>query len=176
MSSHSAADSTKPITAQPPAESYTAPSAVDSSVRGMPVIPEDRPWIPTSYGEQKYVRLNLQTGEWVLFARIQPDQQVAYHKHHGGLNLYVLEGELNFVDENWSAGPGTYVFEPPGNTHVELSERGVLMLVWSQGPLEFLNADNTPAEVRDCLAWKSEIEEFHRTTGTPMPAPPGYFF
>jgi redox-sensitive bicupin YhaK (pirin superfamily) len=164
------------ITAVPPTESRTAPSVVDPEVRGFPVIPDDRPWIPTSYGEQKYLRLNLTTGEWVLFTRIQPDQQVAYHKHHGGLNLYVLEGELNFVDEEWIAGPGTYVFEPPGNTHVELSEKGVLMLVWSQGPLEFLNADNTPAEVRDPIAWKAEIEEFHRSTGTPMPPDPGYFF
>ena len=89
-----------------------------------------------------------------------------YHKHHGGLNLYVLEGELNFVDEDWVAGPGTYVFEPPGNTHVELSDRGVLMLAWSQGPLEFLNPDNTPVEVRDCVAWKAEIEAYHRDRGS----------
>ena len=164
------------ITRLPPGQTRRVPSAVDPHLRGVPVIPEDRPWIPTSYGEQKYLRLNLTTGEWVLFARIRPDEQVAYHKHHGGLNLYILEGEFNFVDEDWTAGPGAYVFEPPGNTHVELSEKGVLMLVWSQGPLEFLNADNTPAEVRDCVAWKSEIEKFHRETGTPMPPDPGYFF
>ncbi len=164
------------FTAVPPEPAEPVASVIDPDIRGMPVLPDDRPWIPTFYGEQKYVRLNLTTGEWVLFARIESDQQVPYHKHHGGLNLYVLEGELNFVDEDWIAGPGTYVFEPPGNTHVELSEKGVLMLVWSQGPLEFLNPDNTPVEVRDCVAWKAEIERYHAETGTPMPPPPGYFF
>lgn len=165
-----------PFTALPPPASDPVASVIDPAIKGLPVVPDDRPWIPTFYGEQKYIRLNLDTGEWILFARIGPGHQVPYHKHHGGLNLYVLEGELNFVDEEWVAGPGTYVYEPPGNTHVELSEQGVFMLVWSQGPLEFLNPDNTPLEVRDCVAWKAEIEEFHRSSGIPMPPDPGYFF
>jgi 2,4'-dihydroxyacetophenone dioxygenase len=164
------------FTSLPPAEHRVTPSVIDPGITGFPVPGEDRPWIPASYGAQKYLRLNLQTGEWVILARIDPGQPVPYHKHHGGLNLWIIEGELNFVDEHWVAGPGTYVFEPPGNTHVELSEKGVLMLVWSQGPLEFLNADNTPAEVRDCVAWKREIEEYHERSGIPMPPAPGYFF
>ena len=165
-----------PFTNLPPAPTTPVASVIDPRIQGLPVVPEDRPWIPTFYGEQKYIRLSLATGEWVLFARIKPGQQVPYHKHHGGLNLYVLEGELNFVDEDWVAGPGTYVFEPPGNTHVELSDKGVLMLAWSQGPLEFLNPDNTPVEVRDCVAWKAEIEQYHAEQELPMPPPPGYFF
>jgi 2,4'-dihydroxyacetophenone dioxygenase len=154
----------------------SVPSRVDLAIKGLPVVPDDRPWIPATYGEQKYLRLNMLTGEWVILARINPGCPVPYHKHHAGLHLFILEGELHFVDENWTARAGTYVFEPPGNTHVELSEAGVLMLVWSQGPLEFLHADNRPAEVRDCVAWKHEIEEYHQATGTPMPPDPGYFF
>jgi anti-sigma factor ChrR (cupin superfamily) len=165
--------STRAVT---PSEPAHVASVIDSAIVGLPVRLDDRPWIPTFYGEQKYLRLSLATGEWVLLARIHPGQPVPYHKHHGGLNLWILEGELHFVDEDWSAGPGTFVHEPPGNTHVELSEKGVVMLVWSQGPLEFLNADNTPAEVRDCVAWKKEIEDYHAEHGIPMPPPPGYFF
>lgn len=167
---------TTPFTSVPPEQVDPVPSLIDPAIHGLPVVPEDRPWIPAGYGEQKYLRLNLETGEWVLIAKIRPGQQVPYHKHHGGLHLFVMEGELNFVDEDWSAGPGTYVYEPPGNTHVELSEKGVTMLAWSQGPLEFLNPDNTPAEVRDCVAWKAEIEAYHEQAGIPMPPPPGYFF
>ena len=164
------------FTTIPPTTHEHVPSAVDPAISGLPVLADDRPWIPAAYGAQKYLRLNLATGEWVLLARIDPGQPVPYHKHHGGLSLWIIEGELNFVDEDWSAGPGTFVHEPPGNTHVELSEKGVLMLVWSQGPLEFLNADNTPAEVRDCVAWKREIEDYHAEHDIPMPGPPGYFF
>jgi hypothetical protein len=50
------------------------------------------------------------------------------------------------------------------------------MLVWSQGPLEFLNDDDTPAEIRDCVAWKQEILDFHAAHEIPMPPAPGYFF
>jgi hypothetical protein len=154
----------------------SVPSAVDCTIGGLPVCPDDRPWIPTTYGAQKYLRLNMSTGEWVILARIDPGQPVPYHKHHCGLNLWVLEGELHFVDEQWTAGPGTYVHEPPGNTHTELSEAGVTMLVWSQGPLEFLNSDETPSEVRDCVAWRREILDYHAANGIPMPPAPGYFF
>jgi 2,4'-dihydroxyacetophenone dioxygenase len=152
------------------------PSVIDPTIKGLPVVPDDRPWIPTFYGEQKYLRLNLSTGEWVILARIHPGQPVPYHKHHGGLHLWILEGELHFVDEDWTAGPGMYVYEPPGNTHTELSEAGVTMLVWSQGPLEFLNPDDTPTEIRDCVAWRKEILDFHAANGIPMPPSPGYFF
>jgi 2,4'-dihydroxyacetophenone dioxygenase len=154
----------------------STPSIVDRAITGLPVSPDDRPWIPASYGEQRYLRLNLTTGEWVILARIHPGQPVPYHKHHGGLHLWILEGKLHFVDEHWSAGPGTYVFEPPGNTHTELSDAGVLMLVWSQGPIEFLNSDDTPAEIRDCVSWKKEILDYHAANDIPMPPPPGYFF
>lgn len=175
------ADSTNParsvaFTALPPEEFVHHPSAVDPTIRGLPIPPEDRPWIPSGYFEQKYLRLNPTTTEWVIIVRIPSNQVVPYHKHHCPLNLYVLEGELHFVDEHWRAGPGTFVFEPPGNTHVEVSEKGATLLAWSQGPLEFLNADNTPAEIRDFVTWKREIEEYHSKNDIPMPPPPGYFF
>lgn len=164
------------FTKVPPTEWFHLPSAVDPAIKARVVDPEDRPWIPKGYGEEKYLRINPDTTEWVILARIKPNEPVPYHKHHCGLNLFVQEGELHFVDEDWTAGAGTFVHEPPGNTHVEVSEKGVLLLVWSQGPIEFLNADNTPGEVRDWLAWKKEVEDYHAAHSIPMPPPPGYFW
>ena len=83
------------VTASTPPQSI--PSIIDREIKGMPVVPDDRPWIPTTYGEQKYLRLSLATGEWVILARIHPGQPVPYHKHHCGLHLWILEGELHFV-------------------------------------------------------------------------------
>jgi quercetin dioxygenase-like cupin family protein len=164
------------FTALPPTTWGHLASEIDPTIRGFRIDPSDRPWIPASYGAQKYLRLNLATSEWVILARIEQGQAVPYHKHHCPLNIWVLEGTLHFVDEGWSAGPGTFVCEPPGNTHVEQSNERTLLLVWSRGPIEFLNADNTPCEVRDCVIWKKEVEDYHLEYEVPMPPAPGYFF
>src|SRR5919204_48601 len=97
------------ITRVPPHEHAHVPSIVDASITGVPIRVDDRPWIPTFYGEQKYLRVSLTTGEWVLLARIHPGQPVPYHKHHGGLNLWVLDGELDrvaLVGHDWGAEIG----------------------------------------------------------------------
>lgn len=167
---------TRAFTALPPTEWKHVASTVNPVVRGFPVNPDNYPWIPTGYFEQKYLRLNVKSGEWITLTRIPPGEPVPWHKHHASTMLWVFEGALSFVDEGWSAGPGTLVYEPPGNTHVELSNEGCVILAWSSGPLEFLNADNTPAEVRDPLLWKQEVEEYHLNHDIPMPPPPGYFW
>ncbi len=167
---------TEPITIRPPTEWAHDPSAVSSAIRGFPINPEDRPWIPAGYFEQKYLRLNPHTTEWIILVRVPAKEMVPYHKHHGPITIWVLEGFVNFVDEDWSAGPGTLVYEPPGNTHVEVSDEGCLLLAFGTGPIEFLNADNTTSEMRDPIMWRREIEEFHASTGTPLPPAPGYFW
>lgn len=167
---------TTPITSLPPEERDHAPSAVDAAIVGLSIDPDDRPWIPAGYFEQKYLRLNPHTTEWIILVRIPPGEVVPYHKHHGPITIWVLEGRINFVDENWSSPAGHLVHEPPGNTHVEVSEEGCTILAWGTGPIEFLNADNTTAEVRDPVMWRREIEAYHESSGIPMPEDPGYFW
>ncbi|WP_159101477.1 cupin domain-containing protein [Paenarthrobacter aurescens] len=160
----------------PPDEWKHERSVVDPKVLGIKIDSEDHPWMPSGYFDQKYLRLNMETGEWIIIVKIPPGKPVPYHKHHAPLFLWVFEGTLNYIEEQWSAGPGTLVYEPPGNTHTEVSDDGCTVLIWSSGPLEFLNEDLTPAVVRDPVMWKQEIEQFHAVNDLPMPTSPGYFW
>lgn len=159
-----------------PAEWKHERSFVNPKILGLKVAADDYPWIPSGHFDQKYLRLNMQTGEWIVLVKIPPGEPVPCHKYHAPLFLWVFEGTLNYVKEDWQAGPGTLVYEPPANTHVEVSDQGCTVLIWSSGPLEFLNADLTPAVVRNPVMWKQEIEEFHATNNIPMPPAPGYFW
>lgn len=43
---------------------------------------------------------------------------------------YVLKGSWRYLEHDWTAKEGSYVFEPPGETHTLVSEEEGEMLTW----------------------------------------------
>jgi len=42
---------------------------------------------------------------------------VSRHRHPGPVHGYVLKGEWYYLEHDWVARPGMYVYEPPGDIH-----------------------------------------------------------
>ncbi|MEM9150960.1 MAG: cupin domain-containing protein [Cyanobacteria bacterium P01_F01_bin.3] len=94
------------------------------------VFSEDLPWVDSPMpGVQR--RMLERDGEEVARAtsivRYAPDSHFSAHTHDGGEEYLVLEGV--FSDEHGDFGPGTYVRNPVGSSHISHSKEGATILV-----------------------------------------------
>ena len=83
------------------------------------VIPDDeRVWVPQA--ENVWFRplcLSASQGYWVNLLRVRKSGILSRHRHPAPVHGYVLEGKWNYLEHDWVATAGSYVFEPPGETH-----------------------------------------------------------
>ena len=73
-------------------------------------------------------------GSYVL--KFDPGAITKFHKHLGEENFFVLEGEItdSFTKETYSKG--NYVSLEKNSCHYSYSEKGCILLVFSQGHIE----------------------------------------
>lgn len=82
-------------------------------------IPDDeRLWVPQA--ENVWFRplfLNTVTGEWVNLLRVRRSGVLSRHRHPAPVHGYVIKGSWRYLEHDWVAAEGGYVFEPPGEVH-----------------------------------------------------------
>ncbi|MCA9164122.1 MAG: 2,4'-dihydroxyacetophenone dioxygenase family protein [Planctomycetales bacterium] len=82
-------------------------------------IPDDeRLWVPQA--ERVWFRpllLNTVNGEWVNLLRVQRQGMLSRHRHPAPVHGYVIKGSWRYLEHDWTAKEGMYVFEPPGEIH-----------------------------------------------------------
>ena len=82
-------------------------------------VPDDeRVWVPQA--ENVWFRplcLSTRQGYWVNLLRVRKSGILSRHRHPAPVHGYVLEGKWKYLEHDWIATPGSYVFEPPGETH-----------------------------------------------------------
>jgi 2,4'-dihydroxyacetophenone dioxygenase len=49
--------------------------------------------------------------------RIRPGKQLNPHYHPAGVFGYTLSGSWRYLEHDWAATPGTFLWEPPGELH-----------------------------------------------------------
>ena len=82
-------------------------------------IPEDeRLWVPQAPNVWfRPLFLNRTTGEWVNLLRVRRSGVLSRHLHPAPVHGYVIKGSWRYLEHNWIARAGMYVFEPPGEIH-----------------------------------------------------------
>jgi 2,4'-dihydroxyacetophenone dioxygenase len=94
-----------------------AEMARDIVVNG--VLPDDeRVWVPQA--ENVWFRplcLSTRQGYWVNLLRVRKSGILSRHRHPAPVHGYVIEGKWKYLEHDWTAVAGSYVFEPPGETH-----------------------------------------------------------
>ena len=82
-------------------------------------LPDDeRLWVPQA--ENVWFRplfLNTVTGEWVNLLRVRRSGVLSRHLHPSPVHGYVIKGSWRYLEHDWVARKGGYVFEPPGEVH-----------------------------------------------------------
>lgn len=85
------------------------------------VDPQALPWVevelPTGVVGAKVLRISEQTSSFTVVSRMPAGVEVPRHRHLGEVHAYTHCGRWRYLEYEWIAGPGSYVYEPPGSVH-----------------------------------------------------------
>ena len=82
-------------------------------------VPDDeRLWVPQAEGVWfRPLCLSASAGYWMNLLRVRRAGVLSRHRHSQPVHGYVLKGRWRYLEHDWVATEGSYVFEPPGDTH-----------------------------------------------------------
>jgi quercetin dioxygenase-like cupin family protein len=104
------------------------------------------PWVPQ--GDRvwfKPLRFDLTNGRWVNLLKVTGGGRVNRHRHSGGQVLgYVIQGSWRYLERDWVARPGTFVYEPPGDIHTLVVDGAeeMITLFLLEGVIQYLDDDD----------------------------------
>lgn len=84
---------------------------------------DERLWAPL--GENRWSRplcLNASQGYWVHLTKFRGAGVISCHRHPAPVHGFVIQGKWRYLEHDWVAGPGSYIFEPPGDVHTLVAE------------------------------------------------------
>ena len=84
-----------------------------------PVLPADeRIWVPQAPNVWfRPLCLSVSQGYWVNLLKVTRAGVLSRHRHTNPVHGYVLKGRWHYLEHDWVAEEGGYVYEPPGETH-----------------------------------------------------------
>jgi 2,4'-dihydroxyacetophenone dioxygenase len=81
-------------------------------------VEKDRLWVP--YAEGVWFQpcsFNLSSGNFSLVLKALPGASLGIHYHVGSVHGYTLRGHWGYLEYDWTARPGTFIYEPAGEAH-----------------------------------------------------------
>lgn len=90
-------------------------------------IPNDeRVWVPQAPSVWfRPLMLNTVNGGWCNLLRVRKAGVLSRHRHPAPVHGYVIKGSWRYLEHDWVATAGSYVFEPPGETHTLVVDNDV---------------------------------------------------
>jgi len=100
----------------------SAPSAAVLGIRpeiAVQAIPADeRIWVPQAPGVWfRPLLFNTVSGGWCNLLRVRRSGVLSRHRHPMLVVGYVIKGRWKYLEHDWTAETGSFVFEPPGEVH-----------------------------------------------------------
>ena len=82
-------------------------------------IPDDeRIWVPQAPDVWfRPLLLNTVTGGWCNLLRVRRSGILSRHRHPMLVVGYVIKGRWKYLEHDWVAEEGSFVYEPPGEIH-----------------------------------------------------------
>lgn len=82
-------------------------------------IPEDeRLWVPQAPNVWfRPLFLDTIGGAWFNLLRVRRSGILSRHRHPAPVYGYVIKGNWHYLEHDFVAAPGKFLFEPPGETH-----------------------------------------------------------
>jgi 2,4'-dihydroxyacetophenone dioxygenase len=82
-------------------------------------IPDDeRAWVPQAPGVWfRPLLLDTVRGGWCNLLRVRKSGVLHRHRHPMAVTGYVIKGRWKYIEHDWTAEAGMFVYEPPGEVH-----------------------------------------------------------
>lgn len=113
-------------------------------------IEDDRRWVPYADGVWfQPCAFNVTSGGFSVLLKALPGAQLGVHYHVGTVRGYTMSGHWRYLEHDWVAKPGTFIYEPAGEAHTlvipEDSPAPALILFIVEGGLLYLDGAATGA-------------------------------
>ncbi len=106
---------------------------------------DDAPrWVP--YAEGVWIQpccFNVTSGGFSVVLKGLPGAKLGTHYHVGTVRGYTMRGRWRYLEHDWVAEPGTFIYEPAGEAHTLVitddSSEPALILFVVEGGLVYLD-------------------------------------
>jgi len=81
-------------------------------------LDDDRLWVP--YADGVWIQpcwFNVTSGGFSVVLKGLPGAKLGTHYHVGTVHGYTMRGHWRYLEHDWIAKPGTYIYEPAGEAH-----------------------------------------------------------
>jgi 2,4'-dihydroxyacetophenone dioxygenase len=105
----------------------------------------------------------VSSGYYVNLLRVRGSGLLSRHRHPGPVHGHVLKGRWKYLEHDWEAVEGSYVFEPPGEVHTLVVPEGVdemITLFHVTGSLLYCDPEGNVVGAEDVFT-KLELAKKH---------------
>jgi 2,4'-dihydroxyacetophenone dioxygenase len=146
----------------------TTPPEAPHEIVATALPKDERVWVPQ--GEKVWFRpllLNTLQGSWSNLLRVQRQGVFSRHRHPAPVQGYVVKGSWRYLEHDWVARAGDFVFEPPGETHTLTVDGDDEMITFFviQGPLIYLDDEGAIVAYEDVFTKIAMCREHYKRVG-----------
>jgi hypothetical protein len=128
----------------------------------------ESPWVP--FGDNaaiRHLKFDVRNNRFANILWIKSAGVIGTHKHRGTVVMVCLEGSARYLEYDWVAGPGDFIYETPGLVHTLVSDdpNGVKLFGWLEGPIEFYDDTGKFIETVDVWWFINHYESYCRENG-----------
>lgn len=142
-----------------------------SRLENKPLDTASLDWVPIKEGLSfKPITYFPDNAGWQLLLKVDPGTVIGSHRHTGHVHAFNISGSRRLINTNEIVGPGTYVYEPPGNcdTWECHGDESCVIHVEVSGSIEYLDNKGNVTRVSDANESLKMYEEHCARTGKPV--------
>lgn len=132
-------------------------------------LADDNLWVPqTPTVWFKPLLLSPSNGYFVNLLRVRMQGILSRHRHTGAVHALVLRGRWHYLEHDWVAEEGSYIYEPPGDTHTLVVPEGVdEMITWfhNTGGYTYVDPDGNPVAYEDVFTKIAAAKRHYSANG-----------
>jgi hypothetical protein len=132
---------------------------------------EEHLWVPLGPGlSSRPLQFNVTQGQYTHLFKVKRSGIVQRHRHGGPVLGWVLKGRWHYLEHDWVAEKGTYVFEPPGETHTLVVPEGcdeMISLFQVTGTLVYVDEEGATVGYDDVFRRLEITRDYYASIGLP---------
>lgn len=133
---------------------------------------DDLPWADWLLLEAKVVRVAEDGSSYTLMTRMPPGTRLPKHRHLGPVSGFTFQGTWRYLEYDWAATEGSFIYEPPGSVHTLVVEGDVPAIVIFEitGGLVLFDENDNVVGYEDAESALDRYRMALEAKGVPLPA------
>ncbi len=130
---------------------------------------DEKLWVPLGDGVwSRPLHFNVTAGQYTHLMRVTRAGIIARHRHTGPVFAHILKGRWHYLEHDWVAEPGTFVYETPGEAHTLVayeSDQPMKVHFNVTGPLIWLDENGDPTGTFDAYDYLELARSHYEQVG-----------